>query len=113
VTITYDGGGREISGEGDGGDLGSLDRLCQRKPISKRKAYDIIQRLAEAQRVPLVKIKQPLQFASAGKTVTPPIDEVMAILGRAKVIERLQRAVEVYWNDSKAQETCEAEVHSR
>ena len=62
--------------------------------LEKEKAHDLIQRLAEAQRVPLVKIAQPVRVALTGKTVSPPIDEVMAILGRAKVIERLQRAVE-------------------
>jgi glutamyl-tRNA synthetase len=52
--------------------------------------------------VPLVKIAQPVRVALTGKTVSPPIDEVMAILGRAKVVERLQRAVEYIGIDQGA-----------
>jgi glutamyl/glutaminyl-tRNA synthetase len=32
--------------------------------------------------------------ALTGKTVSPPIDEVMGILGREVVVQRLQRAIE-------------------
>jgi glutamyl/glutaminyl-tRNA synthetase len=32
--------------------------------------------------------------ALTGKTVSPPIDEVMGILGQEVVIQRLQKAVE-------------------
>jgi glutamyl/glutaminyl-tRNA synthetase len=32
--------------------------------------------------------------ALTGKAVSPPIDEVMEILGRDEVVERLQRAIE-------------------
>jgi glutamyl-tRNA synthetase len=41
-----------------------------------------------------VKIAQPLRVALTGKTASPPIDEVMEILGKEEVIRRIQRAVE-------------------
>jgi glutamyl-tRNA synthetase len=41
-----------------------------------------------------VKIAQPLRVALTGKTVSPPIDEVMEALGKAKVIKRLEKAIE-------------------
>jgi glutamyl-tRNA synthetase len=42
----------------------------------------------------LVKIAQPLRVALTGKTVSPPIDEVMEALGKKEVVKRIQRAIE-------------------
>jgi glutamyl-tRNA synthetase len=41
----------------------------------------------------MVKIAQPVRVALTGKTVSPPIDEVMNALGQEKVIKRLERAI--------------------
>jgi glutamyl-tRNA synthetase len=41
-----------------------------------------------------VKIAQPIRVALTGKTVSPPINEVMEALGKTEVIKRLQRAIE-------------------
>ena len=57
-------------------------------------AHRLIQQLAETRGEPLVKIAQPLRVALTGKTVSPPIDEVMEALGKEEVIRRLQRAIE-------------------
>ncbi len=62
--------------------------------LVKEKAHHLIQQLAEAWGVPLVKIAQPIRVALSGKTVSPPIDEVMEALGKEEVIKRLQRAME-------------------
>jgi glutamyl-tRNA synthetase len=43
---------------------------------------------------PLVKIAQPLRVALTGRTVSPPIDEVMEVLGKERVIRRIERAIE-------------------
>ena len=60
----------------------------------KESCHRLIHQLAETRGEPLVKIAQPIRVALAGKTVSPPIDEVMAILGREEVVQRLQRAIE-------------------
>jgi glutamyl-tRNA synthetase len=41
-----------------------------------------------------VKIAQPIRVALTGKSVSPPIDEVMEALGKAEVIQRLQKTIE-------------------
>jgi glutamyl-tRNA synthetase len=50
--------------------------------------------MAEHREMPLVKIAQPIRVALTGKTVSPPIDEVMETLGRERVIQRLKKAIE-------------------
>ena len=44
----------------------------------------LIQQLAETRGEPLVKIAQPIRVALTGKTVSPPIDEVMEVLGKKR-----------------------------
>jgi glutamyl-tRNA synthetase len=56
--------------------------------------HRLIHQLAEIRGEPLVKIAQPIRVALTGRTVSPPIDEVMATLGREEVMQRLQRAME-------------------
>ena len=41
-----------------------------------------------------MKIAQPIRVALTGKTASPPIDEVMEVLGKETVIKRLQKAIE-------------------
>jgi len=71
-----------------------VDALSKEAALDKEKCHRLIQQLAETREVPLVKIAQPLRVALTGKTVSPPIDEVMGILGQEVVIQRLQRAIE-------------------
>lgn len=70
-------------------------RSLLRETILKRENnHLLIQRLSESRGEPLVKIAQPLRVALTGKTVSPPIDEVMEALGKERVIKRLQKAME-------------------
>jgi len=62
--------------------------------LEKEKAHQLIQQLAETRGEPLVKIAQPLRVALTGRTVSPPIDEVMEVLGKAEMIKRLHKAIE-------------------
>jgi glutamyl-tRNA synthetase len=71
-----------------------VDALSKETALDKEGCHRLIQQLAETRGVPLVKIAQPLRVALTGKTVSPPIDEVMGTLGREVVIQRLQRAIE-------------------
>jgi glutamyl-tRNA synthetase len=62
--------------------------------LKKESNHLLIQRLSESRHEPLVKIAQPLRVALTGRTVSPPIDEVMEALGKERVIQRLKKAME-------------------
>jgi glutamyl-tRNA synthetase len=62
--------------------------------LGKERAHQLIQQLAETRGEPLVKIAQPIRVALTGGTASPPIDEVMEVLGKEKVIKRIERAIE-------------------
>ena len=62
--------------------------------VDKESCHRLIQALAERHGEPLVKIAQPVRVALTGKTVSPPIDEVMEALGGEEVIRRIQRVIE-------------------
>jgi glutamyl-tRNA synthetase len=68
--------------------------LAKEGILDKGTYHRLIQQLAEVRGVPLVKIAQPVRVALTGKTVSPPIDEVMEALGKDEVIKRLKRAIE-------------------
>jgi glutamyl-tRNA synthetase len=68
--------------------------LSKESSLEKENVHRLIQQLAEARGETLVKIAQPIRVALTGKTVSPPIDEVMEVLGKTEVTKRLQRAIE-------------------
>jgi len=70
------------------------EALSKEKRLDREIAHRLIQQLAERQGQPLVKIAQPLRMALTGRTASPPLDEVMEILGQGKVIRRLEKAIE-------------------
>lgn len=54
----------------------------------------VITAVAEALDVKMGKIAQPLRFAVTGMTISPPLGAVLALLGREKVLQRLDKALE-------------------
>jgi glutamyl-tRNA synthetase len=68
--------------------------LSQESVLEKESVHRLIQQLSEKRGEPLVKIAQPLRVALTGRTVSPPIDEVIEVLGKERVIRRLQKAIE-------------------
>ena len=52
-----------------------------------------LQGFAEARSLGLGKVAQPLRVAVTGGTVSPPIDATLALVGRARVLQRLERAL--------------------
>jgi glutamyl-tRNA synthetase len=52
-----------------------------------------IQALAEGGGVGLGKVAQPLRVAVSGGGVSPPIDQTLAILGRAETLARIDRVL--------------------
>jgi glutamyl-tRNA synthetase len=71
-----------------------ITSLSNESILEKENVHRRIQQLAEARGEPLVKIAQPIRVALTGRTVSPPIDEVIEVLGKGEVIKRLQRAIE-------------------
>jgi len=70
-----------------------LPSLSEESTLEKGNVHRLIQQLAEMRGEPLVKIAQPLRVALTGRTVSPPIDEVVEVLGKEEVIKRLNRAI--------------------
>jgi glutamyl-tRNA synthetase len=75
-----------------------ITSLSKESSLEKGSVHQLIQQLAETKGEPLVKIAQPLRVALTGRTVSPPIDEVMEVLGKERVIKRLLKASQ-YIND--------------
>ena len=71
-----------------------ITSLSKETVLDKEWCHRLIQQLAEAKGLPLVKIAQPIRVALTGKTVSPPIDEVIEALGKEEVIKRLRRAIQ-------------------
>jgi glutamyl-tRNA synthetase len=54
---------------------------------------DVVRRFAEDHGIKLAEIAQPLRAALCGSTASPPIFEVMAVLGREETLSRMEDAV--------------------
>ena len=55
--------------------------------------HDAINDTAKIHGAKLGKIAQPLRVAVSGTAATPPIDETVALVGRVKTLERIERAL--------------------
>ena len=71
-----------------------MTSLSKEPILKKENVHRLIQQLSETRGEPLVKVAQPIRVALTGRTVSPPIDEVMEVLGKERVIQRLQKAIE-------------------
>jgi glutamyl-tRNA synthetase len=71
-----------------------ITSLSKESSLEKENVHRLIQQLAQARGETLVKIAQPIRVALTGKMVSPPIDEVMEVLGKTEVIKRLEKAIE-------------------
>ena len=56
--------------------------------------HDVISGTAEALDLKMGKVAQPVRVAVSGGSVSPPIDATLALLGREKTMERIDRALE-------------------
>jgi glutamyl-tRNA synthetase len=72
--------------------------LSQETTLNKERCHQLIQQLAETEGVPLVNVAQPLRVALTGKTVSPPMDEVMDALGKEEVLKRVGKAIDYIKN---------------
>jgi len=75
--------------------LNQVITSLSREPLLKKEnVHRLIQELSETRGEPLVKVAQPLRVVLTGRTVSPPIDEVIEVLGKESVIKRLKRVIE-------------------
>ena len=70
-----------------------ITSLSNESVLGKENVHRLIEQLAETRGEPLVKIAQPIRVALTGRSVSPPIDEVMEVLGKQEVIKRLNKAI--------------------
>lgn len=55
--------------------------------------HEAVKQVAEQDGLALGKVAQPLRVAVSGTAVSPPIDVTLALLGRAKTLARIERAL--------------------
>jgi glutamyl-tRNA synthetase len=67
--------------------------LAQLESWSAAAVHDCLNGLATRLGLSLGKIAQPLRVAVAGGPVSPPIDQTVALAGRARVLARIDRAL--------------------
>jgi glutamyl-tRNA synthetase len=67
--------------------------LAALSPWTAAAIHALLQQQAEAAGVGLGKVAQPIRVAVSGGGVSPPIDQTLAILGRAETIARIERAI--------------------
>jgi glutamyl-tRNA synthetase len=69
------------------------ERLAGLSQWTAEAIHAAVNGLAEARGLKLGKIAQPLRVAVAGRAVSPPIDITLALLGREKTVQCLDRAL--------------------
>ncbi|MFN3077416.1 MAG: hypothetical protein ABT940_11140, partial [Alphaproteobacteria bacterium] len=69
------------------------DLLTEAPEWSAKPLEEAVRTLAENQGIKLGKIAQPMRAALSGSTMSPPIFEVMEILGRKETLARIQDAL--------------------
>ena len=72
------------------------DLLGQLRSITDWQAdviHDAINNTSKSHGAKLGKIAQPLRVAVSGTAATPPIDETLALVGRTKTLQRIERAL--------------------
>lgn len=85
--------GQILAGDGVRALLGGIAAdLAAVETWNADEAEAVVRRFAEAQGIKLGGIAQPLRAALTGRTVSPPIFDVMAILGRDETLARISES---------------------
>ena len=85
-----------------------LQAVSKVEQLDKEGCHRLIQELAERRAEGLVKIAQPLRVALTGKTVSPPMDEVMEALGKEEIVRRMERVIKYIKEREQKQVKAEA-----
>ena len=84
---------KHLAGEGAEVLRRLLGRLSAVSDWQAEALHQVVVGEAEAMGLKLGKIAQPLRVALAGHAVSPPIDRTLALLGRARSLERIEQAL--------------------
>ena len=68
-------------------------RLADLPDFEEEAIHGVFQEIMEEEGVKLVAVAQPARVAVTGGTVSPPITEVLSILGKEETLSRLDRAI--------------------
>ncbi|MFQ5912568.1 MAG: glutamate--tRNA ligase [Nitrospinota bacterium] len=68
-------------------------RLADLTEFGEEAIHRVFQKIVEEEGVKLVAVAQPARVAVTGGTVSPPITEVLSILGKEETLARLDRAI--------------------
>ena len=79
-----------------------IDKLTTLSDFTVAGLQNIFDEIIEKRGLKLVQIAQPVRVALTGGTVSPGIFEVMEILGKDRVIERLKRAISQISNTQRS-----------
>jgi glutamyl-tRNA synthetase len=71
-----------------------LEKLAALTDWRAAAIHDIVNLTASELQLGLGKVAQPIRVAVSGTAVSPPIDVVLEVLGRATTLARLQRALD-------------------
>jgi glutamyl-tRNA synthetase len=85
---------KQVSGEGAAVLARLRERLAVVEPWDRESLEADVRAFAEAEGLKLGKAAQPLRAALTGSTVSPPVFEVMEILGRAETLARLDECLQ-------------------
>jgi glutamyl-tRNA synthetase len=80
-----------------------LRRLKQLSEWNEAELSSVLTECAIANQIKLGKIGQPVRVAITGNSVSPPIDVTLALVGRDRSIERIERAIVVIEKRAAAQ----------
>jgi len=76
-----------------------LEMIAKRLTVlpewSKEAIHEVLTSTAEVNNLKLGKLAQPIRVAITGGTVSPPIDITMVLIGRDRVLERLNRLIDL------------------
>jgi glutamyl-tRNA synthetase len=71
------------------------DALAALKYWDAKSIDEVVHRVAESFEINLGKLGQPIRVAVTGGSVSPPIDKTVWLVGKARTLERLDRALEL------------------
>lgn len=85
---------KHLSEEVRPGLLAIRNKIADLENWNKEALHDIIVKVAEAEGVKMGKLAQPLRVAVTGATVSPSIDITLFLLGKNRVLQRLDDALQ-------------------
>lgn len=84
---------KHLKADGAAALLTELRAELEKIPLDQGPVEELFKRMAEARQVKLAKIAQPLRVALTGGEASPPMHDVLHLLGRERVLARIDAAL--------------------